>query len=774
MAEAVHHLTEDYSLLDEPDQDNEEQRAAEERQLILNQVGLLFAEKRSQAIEYRQALGIEELWLEDEEMYAGIDENNAGEVNRALWRKRAIENPSEQRQRSTKSTIFVNISRPYSDAASARVADMLLPTDDRAFSFKPTPNPDLVALLGGQIPQHLDDQLRTELGAETAEYQAARAEVLEAAKQMEARALFTAERAQKQVDDWLTEGHFHAEAREVIDDSMRYGTGVLKGPIPMETKRFAWTRAKGLQVQKSIKPRSLRVDRWNCYPGAGCGTDIQAADCHFERDQISPRELLNLIGKDGYIDHAIRAVLAEGPMQAIALWDREAERMELAGLSKPGAGHSGYELWYAYGILTRRQLQALEIEAGGLDATADEDSPRTHYNVLLEMVNNHVIKAVVNVLDSGSFPYDYMVYQRLEGTPYGQGVVRHIRAAQRMLLAAVRNMMDNAGLSGGRMWWAHPGYLRPLDGEWSVGPRKGFLAMPDAPLTDLHRAIGFVDLPSAQTDLEKIIMLALRFAEESTGLPMILQGQQGDATKTLGGMQILNNNGSTVLRRIAKLFDDLITEPHMERYYEWLLLHGTDDTAKGDFVIDARGSTALVEREIQSQSIGELFALSENPKLGIDPRKVAEAWVKSRRLSYTDLEYDDEEWKKVVEALIQSAQQGDVRLAVEQLRQEFQTAENQKDRDLKVALATLDQEREEHHRQMTEALEALNIDDRNVDREHDKEKVRMMLRGALARDALKLGVQRELATGRQSPAPQVATPPTEPAGRARDGMAFQQ
>ena len=43
---------------------------------------------------------------------------------------------------------------------------------------------------------------------------------------------------------------------------------------------------------------------------------------------------------------------------------------------------------------------------------------------------------------------------------------------------------------------------------------------------------------------------------------------------------------------------------------------------------------------------------------------------------------------------------------------------------------------------------------------------------ALARDTIKLGLQRELA-GKDGEGPQVATPPTEPEGRAAEGRAYQ-
>ena len=131
------------------------------------------------------------------------------------------------------------------------------------------------------------------------------------------------------------------------------------------------------------------------------------------------------------------------------------------------------------------------------------------------------------------------------------------------------------------------------------------------------------------------------FRSDVTGMPMLLQGQQGKAPETVGGMQILNNNGTTVLRRIARNFDDRVTEPHIGRYYEYLLLHGPDD-CKGDFTIDARGSSALVERDAQKQELMQLIGLSLNPAYGMDPELVITEVIKSMRFDPKRMVLSDE------------------------------------------------------------------------------------------------------------------------------------
>ncbi len=52
-------------------------------------------------------------------------------------------------------------------------------------------------------------------------------------------------------------------------------------------------------------------------------------------------------------------------------------------------------------------------------------------------------------LDSGEFPYDVMVWQATPNSWAGAGVSRQMRECQKGANAAVRNLMDNAGLSSG-------------------------------------------------------------------------------------------------------------------------------------------------------------------------------------------------------------------------------------------------------------------------------------------------------------------------------------
>jgi hypothetical protein len=144
---------------------------------------------------------------------------------------------------------------------------MLLPTDDRAWSIKPTPYPELS---GGVLPERIKQQVSEAFPGgsdeERQQYEAqTQAEVLDGMKALLDEANEKARRAERRIEDWHVECQWHAEVRRVIEDAVMSGTGVLKGPIPMMRKTVAYMDGK-IQVRDEIKPVSKRVDRWNFFP----------------------------------------------------------------------------------------------------------------------------------------------------------------------------------------------------------------------------------------------------------------------------------------------------------------------------------------------------------------------------------------------------------------------------------------------------------------------------------------------------------------------------
>ncbi len=747
--------------------------------------------KRSDAIKGRSACGIEDIWKEDSDHYDGVDDANRATAS-VLKGMTPYDSIREvQRDPATRSTVFLRITRPYVDAASARVADMLLPTDDRNFAIRPEPKPELTrmveaaypppAMPGAQMPaQPPQPQPQQQQGGfmgmmgrlmggmqqapaqpqapmpDPAAAQAAQAkQILDAAKE-------AADRSQTCIDDYLTECRYHAEVRKVIESAAKLGTGILKGPVPVNVRKRAALNEGGqwsVVMQQKIAPHSVFVPVWNFYPDPACGNDIQKGSYTWEMDEITTRGLTDLKADPSYLPEMIDMCLAEGPISPVT-----GTSMRKEGQKPPDS--EVFQIWYFYGQVSKKEMEAAGCRTGDKEM----------YPAIVTMVNDRVVKVSLSPLDSGEFPYDVMVWQARPDHWSGVGVSRQMRECQRGANAAVRNLMDNAGLSAGPQIIVNRSLIRPANGQWKVEPRKIWWSVENSDVPDVTKAFTIVTIETRQAELMNILQFWLKEAEDVTGLPMLLQGQQGSAPDTVGGMQIMNNNGSTVLRRIARTFDDRVTEPHIGRYYEWVLLYGPDD-AKGQFTVDARGSSALVEREMQAQQLVQMLGASINPAYGLDPELVMREFLKSMRFDPKGLELSDEKKQAMANQPPPEAPQ----VTAAKIMAESRAASDQS--RMQTHQMTLQQDSQE--RGLDRQIEALQV---QIDAQLANAKIgsveRQNLENAkkgLTETVLKLNTQKDLALGsavadlhkHRNPSPQVATPGTEPPGRAPAGQAFQ-
>lgn len=664
--------------------DDIDQQAAMEaeiarREEVLNRIasfGETMRKMRDEAVSARAESGIELEWLEDEEYYEGIDDGN-----RDFYRNRgkplSPEGGSDRVEpQKLRSKIFLNITAPYVDAAAAKVADMLLPTDEQNWGIEETPIPRMVDMendntpvvdLNGQPVVKLDGQPYT---------------VADYAKIVKEKAKDAVKAAEKRIDDWTAECNMNSHIRQLIEDAARIGTGVLKGPFPAIHERMEIGKEGGItNITKHIEvaPESRCVSAWNLFPDPACGNNIHNGSYIFERDTITKKQMMEFLDDETYIAEAVMRCLEQGP-QKHKYTREQLER----GVILDNDNH--FEVWYGYSMVSKE-----DMEAAGCPCEHE------YVDALVVLVNDVVIKAAQNPLDSGEFPYDVMPWRKRADHWAGIGISRQVRAPQRIVNSAVRNMMDNAGLTAGPQVAVRNNVVTPADGVWELTPRKVWVVNEEYE-GRVEDFLTFFNVPAMQAELMNIIGFAQKMAEDISGLPALLQGQQGAAPETVGGMQMLINNANTVLRRIARNFDDMVTEPHINRYYEWLLMYGPEEEEKGDYRIIARGSSALVERDIQNQTIAQMGNMLANPAFGIDPKRWVVEYFKSQRLDPRTFQYTEEELQKMAEAQSQNPPEepavkvANIRAQVEQQRLESQRERDQAEREYRMQLVQIERE----------------------------------------------------------------------------------
>jgi hypothetical protein len=235
----------------------------------------------------------------------------------------------------------------------------------------------------------------------------------------------------------------------------------------------------------------------------------------------------------------------------------------------------------------------------------------------------------------------------------------------------------------------------------------------------VSKAFATFEFDSHQGELANIIKMAMELADQETGVPTIMQGEQGAAPDTVGGMQMLMNSANVVLRRLVKQFDDMVTRPHIRRYYDFNMMYNENEEVKGDFSIDARGSSALLVRDVQNQAFLNLLAAATNPVFGmyLDAQKLFEKALQAQHIDPAEVFKSEDELEKIKEMQAQGQEEPpDPRIQAAQIRAEADMAkvqaQNQGDAaELKLRQSIFQQEAEMRmvELQMTREIEMLKM-----------------------------------------------------------------
>lgn len=762
-----------------PEFDEAPKENAIDRQDRLNAISQVFAKLRDESVKARRESGVEELMAACEDAYLGIDDQNRP-AERSQWAKpTSMVGPLTKHipRNGNKSTAFVRLTARYVDMGAAKVSEITLPIDGKAFSFGPTPVPELAAALEDQTPVQGPNGPVTQ---QMPDGSAKPLTVGDLAKKRMEKATEAAEKAETRIYDWMVESRYPMQMRKVMHDAARLGVGVLKAPFPELRKAQSFSVKDGVAVLESIQkvtPAYKWVSPWNLFPHKGCGEDIHTGDFLFERDYIAEqtlRELKHEIdaenGKPLYISSQIDKVIEEGPNKA---------RMDSRNPADKN-NNSQYELWNFYGTLTRADFLAFEPALG------DEDLPEELNEIycIISVINDTVIRATINPLDSGKFPFHTFPWSRRSGSWVGVGVAEQVSLPQTIVNAATRRLLDNAGISSGAQIVVKQNAIVPADGNWQITPDKLWFMTEDSTVDDIRKIFMSVTFPNLGNQLAEIIQYGFKLAEEATNIPLISQGQQGPQDpKTFGQAELQNNNANTLLRQIAYNLDDSITEPVVKASYEWLLMDpDVPADEKGDFEINARGSIAMVEKSIQEQTLTMLGQMSLNPAFGISPEKWAEEFVRVKRMDPTKIQYSEEEKQKMREQPPPEAPQ----VTIAKMREAGAMQRAQIAANVTMQKAQMDTDRDTIYTQSMMRRDQTNAEMRRAELSIKREIAYLTLqinkginvdnnKTSLASTVMKLQTQKQLsyAAMQNGKAQQVATPPTEPAGKAAPGHAYE-
>jgi hypothetical protein len=636
-------------LYDQEDGTNPAQREAAEllaaaNDAQLQQLGASIQAKFDDDERKRQY--IETRWLEDLRQYHGrYDPSIEKELDEA-----------------ESCALFLNVTKPKTHAYCARVMDMVLPTDDKNWGLEPTPVPEIVGkvdkaatpeAVAGQTDPTTGELVPTTTPENNVVLQA---DILRGIKdEAESRC----EDMEGEIDDQLSEAQINGIQRKAIEQMGKLGTGIVMGPVILDEWRVTWQPqdrigedgqpagkdyVRTLVKNTDMRPGAQWVDCWNFYPDMSAEEPSDWGHA-FVQYLVNKTTFRKYAKRFNFIPAAVERALEQAPFNVHMLrWMTELRQLS----ETSNIIDQRYRLLRYYGELSEDDLRAadLEPEAMGISDTVMG---------VVWLCGGEVLKVDINPLDSGAMPFNICYCDKDEASPFGTGIPRLMRGEQESINAAWRMKHDNAGLSVCPQTVMRANAVTPADGDYHMKPKKLWYAADD--VTRVADVFAQFSIDSHQAELDNILQLAIRFADDVTQLPLIMQGEMAPhITQTAQGMSLLYNASTVVLRRSVKFFDDHMTVPLINKFYEWNMQFNPREDIKGDMRAIARGSSTLLDKEQQGQALSEAMMLAMQPTWQpyTDMKKLYQQALKAKRVE--DILLPDEEIKKNLEQQQAAAQ----------------------------------------------------------------------------------------------------------------------
>lgn len=487
-----------------------------------------------------------------------------------------------------RSRVFVQITRVKVNTAFARIVDTLFSATSEHWDIEATPVPDLETGLTLEIPETGE---RIVIPAEEVQQIAA-----DAVNGMKA-----------EMKDQLVAADYQTHMKSGIKEMCIYGTGCMKG-ITVKTdftKRWApdQNRPGSWRIFRERKafPSLYSPSIWNIYPDPW-HTSMEDCIGVFERHVLTRDKMRELANFEGFDKERIELAIQAHPDGNHVEEMHEMERRRMSKAENSTAKSGRYDVLEYWGLVSGADLQAAGIKI---------NDPTRDYNACVFVACGYTIKLMLNPMMAERIPYHIFHYNPVPHSPWGDGPAREMRDSQITLNSATRVMLDNLALSSGPQIECNMDYLAPGQNPkdiipWGIWYREG--GDPMAPMLRVHK------MDNITAPLVGVIEMMRRFADEETAIPSYTHGEMMPGlNKTASGMSMLMGASNVTLKAVIKNIDDYCIRPLITGLYDWNMQYNPKTEIKGDLTVNAKGSQALMAKEVQSQRILDLLQRTLNP-----------------------------------------------------------------------------------------------------------------------------------------------------------------
>lgn len=418
-----------------------------------------------------------------------------------------------------------------------------------------------------------------------------------------------AERMATKIKDQMQEAGFRDILNEFIQDVVTFKAGIIKGPMVRRKPTLKWSDDGQFRpiVTEELCVDFQRISPLDAYP-APHATSFD--DGYFiVRHTLTNETLYAMQGVKGNDTEAIRRVLEQYGQSGLHDWvdnlDNERETLEgKNSVRHHGNGENIVALEY------RGPAQGKLLVEWGMDISRIDDPLRT-YNVEAWLVNNEVIRCVLNGDPLGKKPFSKASAVAMPGSFWGMGVCEQMEDIVRMCNGAARALADNMAIASGPQVAIG---IRGLPDGFDITNIKPWKIWELLQSESGQVPVQFFQPSMHAGELLEIYERFARMADEVTGIPAYSYGSDlaAGAGKTASGLSMLMSNASKGIKRIISNIDGALSQI-IHRTYIHNMLYDPDNSIKGDAKVVARGAMALIQKEAIQARRMEMLQYTNNP-----------------------------------------------------------------------------------------------------------------------------------------------------------------
>lgn len=412
-----------------------------------------------------------------------------------------------------------------------------------------------------------------------------------------------AKEMEKLIHDQLDESDASTCLRHCLYEMALLGHGVIKGPFSFERTSHRWVPDDDGKLNYSpevkLVPHIEPVSVWNFYPDPDCIV-MGEAEWVIERHSLSRTQMRALTRRPFFRANAIRDTLEKG-----ANYNKEWFEDYLRDAINQNNAKDRYEVLEYWGT-----MDANMARLGGLDI-ADELDELDEVQINAWVCNNRILRLVLNPFTPAVIPYHACPYEIAPYQFFGIGVPENMDDCQTVMNGHARMAIDNLAFAGHMVFDVDEQALVPGQ-EMKIFPGKIFRRMSGNP----GQAIFGLKFPSTASDNLAMFDKFRQLSDEATGIPSFSHGSTGaqSTTRTASGMSMLMGAAALNIKTVVKNIDDYLLRPIGEAFFHWNMQFN-DETPeiRGDLEIKARGTSALMQKEVRSQRLMTFMQLTSNP-----------------------------------------------------------------------------------------------------------------------------------------------------------------